>query len=84
MPDTEPPLSYKKNAVFFLGDIYLISPCIWHLYNALFFLSRNVLLGKSTSWNDLARSKKTQYLFLRHAFECFHFEIQVGPYHSFL
>ena len=43
------PLSYKKNAVFFLGDIFLISPCIWNLYNALNSFPIMYCLGKSTS-----------------------------------
>ena len=29
-----PPFLTKKT-LFFLGDIFLISPCIWNLYNAL-------------------------------------------------
>ena len=79
MPDTEPPLSYKKNAVFFLGDIFLISPCIWNLYNALNFLSKNVLLGKSTSLKWLGSFKKPNICFWGTRLSVFISKSRSGP-----
>ena len=63
MPDIRNPPLLTKKTLFFLGDIYLISPCIWHLYNALFFLSEMYCWEKVRVWNDLARSKNPIFIF---------------------
>ena len=73
-----PPFLQKKRC-FFLGDIFLISPCIWNLYNALNSFPIMYCLGKSTSLKWLGSFKKPNICFWGTRLSVFISKSRSGP-----